>query len=61
MRRGAGVPPVQSHGQDGRATMGETPGPPFTQRQAQLFCAAGGAKATAASVVSRRKVKVSCK
>jgi len=34
----------------------------FHQAAHQLFfCAAGGAKATAASVVSRRKVKVSCK
>ncbi len=25
MRRGTGVPPVQSHGQDGHDTAGETP------------------------------------
>ncbi len=34
---------------------------PCSNAAHQLFCAGGGAKATAASVVSSRKVRVSCK
>ena len=34
MTRGTGVPPVQSHGQDGRSTRGETPPRPRAEQAA---------------------------
>ena len=55
MRRGTGVPPVQSHGQDGRSTMGETPPRPYnavsnrsgsTQRRASPCASREGSSLT---------------